>query len=75
MVVPTCSVVFGWFSCRLWPQLGDVRGMTDSARLHLKDMQRKAYLKKIFLYSAIAVLSILIILVAYREMTNSGRLF
>lgn len=49
--------------------------MTDSARLHLKDMQRKAYLQKIFLYSAIAVLSILIILVAYREMTNSGRLF
>ena len=49
--------------------------MTDSARLHLKEMQRKAYLQKIFLYAAIAVLSILIILVAYREITNSGRWF
>lgn len=49
--------------------------MTDTARLHLQEMQRKAYLKKIFLYTSIVILSILIILVAYREITNSGHLF
>lgn len=49
--------------------------MTDDARLHLQEMERKAYLKKICLYSTIVVLSVLIVLVAYREITNSGRLF
>lgn len=52
-----------------------MRGMTDDARLHLQDMERKALTKKICLYAAIVVLSVLILLVAYREITNSGRLF
>lgn len=61
--------------CFWSPQLGEMRGMTDDARLHLQDMERKALMKKICLYGTIVVLSILILLVAYREITNHGRLF
>lgn len=49
--------------------------MTEEARLSLREMERKAFMQKICLYSTIAVLSILILLVAYRELTNSGKLF
>lgn len=49
--------------------------MTDDARLHLQEMERKALMKKICLYATIVLLSILILLVAYREITNGGRLF
>lgn len=49
--------------------------MTDDARLHLQEMERKALMKKVCLYATIVLLSILILLVAYREITNSGRLF
>lgn len=49
--------------------------MTDDARLHLQEMERKAYSKKMCLYATIVVLSILILLVLYREITNGGRLF
>lgn len=52
-----------------------MRGMTEEARLALKDMERKAVMQKICLYSTIGVLSILILLVAYRELTNGGNLF
>ncbi|CAN0436569.1 unnamed protein product, partial [Ectocarpus fasciculatus] len=56
-------------------RLGDMRGMTDEARLHLKEMERKALRQKICLYLTIALLSILICLVIYREVTNGGHLF
>eukprot|EP00903_Cladosiphon_okamuranus_P021085 g19368.t1 len=55
--------------------LGEMRGMTDDARLHLQDLERKALTKKICLYATIVLLSVLILLVVYREITNSGRLF
>eukprot|EP00752_Nemacystus_decipiens_P002011 g1931.t1 len=55
--------------------LGDMREMTDDARLHLHEMERKALMKKICLYTWIVILSVLILLVAYREITNGGRLF
>ena len=48
--------------------------MTDEARLHLQDMERKAFLKKMCLYATIVILSVLIFLVMYREITNGGRL-
>lgn len=57
------------------PQFGDMQNMTDNARLALRDMQRKAFLQKICLYSTIGILIILILLVAYREITNHGKLF
>ncbi|CAN0398771.1 unnamed protein product [Ectocarpus sp. 8 AP-2014] len=56
-------------------RLGDMRGMTDEARVHLKEMEQKALRQKICLYLTIALLSILICLVIYREVTNSGHLF
>lgn len=63
-------------ACVIWlAQLGEMRGMTDDARLHLQEMERKAYMQKMCLYATIALLSILILLVAYREITNGGRLF
>lgn len=49
--------------------------MTEEARVSLKEMERKAFMQKICLYSTIAVLAILILLVAYREITNDGKLF
>lgn len=52
-----------------------MRGMTDEARVALVEMERKAFLQKICLYSTIFVLSLLILLVAYREITNNGKLF
>ena len=72
--------VFGLFHALplvvfLCPQLGEMRVMTDDARLHLQEMERKALMKKICLYATIVLLSILILLVAYREITNGGRLF
>lgn len=49
--------------------------MTDDARLHLQEMERKAFLQKLCLYATIVILSILILLVMYREITNHGYLF
>ncbi|CAM9463130.1 unnamed protein product [Scytosiphon promiscuus] len=56
-------------------RLGDMRNMTDEARLHLRDLEQKAFMKKMCLYATIGILSVLILLVAYRELTNNGRLF
>lgn len=56
-------------------QLGEMRNMTNDARIALKDMEHKAFMQKICLYSTIAVLSVLIILVSYREITHHGKLF
>lgn len=49
--------------------------MTNDARVALRDMEHKAFMQKICLYSTIAVLSVLIVLVLYRELTNHGKLF
>ncbi|CAN0036938.1 unnamed protein product [Ascophyllum nodosum] len=56
-------------------RLGEMQGMTDEARWALRELERKTFMQKICLYSTIVILSILIILVAYREITNSGKLF
>ncbi|CAM9415617.1 unnamed protein product [Discosporangium mesarthrocarpum] len=55
--------------------LGEMRDMTDTARLTLKDMERKVWMEMVCLYITIAVLVVLIMLVIYREITNSGKLF
>ncbi|CAM9257372.1 unnamed protein product [Choristocarpus tenellus] len=56
-------------------RLGEMKDMTDTARSTLKDMENKVLVEMICLYLTIGILVVLIILVVYREVTNSGKLF
>jgi hypothetical protein len=56
-------------------QVESMKDMTNLTHLTLEQMRRKAMSKLLCLYFTIAFLSILIILVLYREITNHGRLF
>lgn len=55
-------------------QVSEMRGFTHQARRVLAQMARRAACKKATLYGIIAALSLAIVLVLYRELTNHGHL-
>ena len=55
-------------------KVGEVQDMAVETRSQLKALDRKTCTRLVCLYSTIGLLSLLIIAVAWRELTNRGRL-
>mmetsp|Transcript_10928 Transcript_10928/g.15531 ORF Transcript_10928/g.15531 Transcript_10928/m.15531 type:complete len:109 (+) Transcript_10928:84-410(+) len=55
-------------------KLGSMKNMTSDTKKALDSLHKKTLCQLTFLYSTIFVLVVLICLVAYREITNNGRL-